>query len=57
MVSGNNVETNAMASRNNWKTGTVIRLSLTHLFIITLGLLMIYPIVWMIVSSFKPQTI
>jgi multiple sugar transport system permease protein len=28
---------------------------LTHLFIISLGLLMIYPIAWMIVSSFKPN--
>jgi multiple sugar transport system permease protein len=37
------------------KTGTVIRHTLTHLFIIALGLLMIYPVVWMIVSSFKPN--
>ncbi len=37
------------------KTGTVVRHSLTHLFIITLGLLMIYPVLWMIVSSFKPN--
>jgi multiple sugar transport system permease protein len=28
---------------------------LTHLVIIVLGLLMIYPVVWMIVSSFKPN--
>lgn len=28
---------------------------LTHLFIIGLGLFMIYPILWMIVSSFKPN--
>jgi len=28
---------------------------LTHLFIIALGLFMIYPVVWMIVSSFKPN--
>ena len=28
---------------------------LTHLFIITLGLLMLYPVVWMIISSFKPN--
>ena len=27
--------------------------SLTHLFIISLGLLMIYPVIWMIFSSFK----
>jgi multiple sugar transport system permease protein len=37
------------------KTSTVVRHTLTHLFIIVLGLLMIYPIVWMIVSSFKPN--
>ena len=44
-----------MGSGNNMKTSTFARLSLTHLFIIALGLLMIYPIVWMIVSSFKPN--
>ena len=55
MASGNNVKTSAAVSRNNGKTGTVVRHSLTHLFIIALGLLMIYPIVWMIVSSFKPN--
>ncbi len=38
------------------KTNTVIRHTLTHLFIITLGVLMVYPILWMIVSSFKPNT-
>ncbi len=37
------------------KTSTVVRHTLTHLFIIVLGLFMIYPIVWMIVSSFKPN--
>ena len=37
------------------KTGTVVRHTLTHLFIIVLGLAMIYPIIWMIVSSFKPN--
>src|SRR5690606_12561612 len=37
------------------KTGTIVRHSLTHVFIIALGLLMIYPIAWMIVSSFKPN--
>lgn len=37
------------------KDRTVVRHGLTHLFIIGLGLLMIYPIVWMIVSSFKPN--
>ncbi|HEY0736909.1 MAG TPA: carbohydrate ABC transporter permease [Herpetosiphonaceae bacterium] len=41
--------------RNTMKTGTVIRHTLSHLFIIALGLLMIYPILWMIVSSFKPN--
>jgi multiple sugar transport system permease protein len=40
---------------NNMKTGIVIRHTLTHLFIISLGLLMIYPVAWMIVSSFKPN--
>ena len=43
---------NNMTSR---KTGTIVRHSLTHVFIIALGLLMIYPIAWMIVSSFKPN--
>jgi multiple sugar transport system permease protein len=37
------------------KTSITIRHTLTHLFIIALGLLMIYPILWMIVSSFKPN--
>jgi multiple sugar transport system permease protein len=37
------------------KASTAARLTLTHLFIIALGLLMIYPILWMIVSSFKPN--
>ena len=37
------------------KNGTAVRHGLTHLFIITLGLLMIYPILWMIVSSLKPN--
>jgi multiple sugar transport system permease protein len=44
-----------MGSGNNMKTSTVIRHSLTHVFIIALGLLMIYPIAWMIISSFKPN--
>ena len=44
-----------MAPGNNMKTRTVARLTFTHLFIITLGLLMVYPVVWMIVSSFKPN--
>ena len=37
------------------KTSTILRHGLTHLFIIALGVLMIYPIVWMIISSFKPN--
>ncbi len=39
------------------RTGTFARLTLTHLFIIALGLFMIYPVVWMIVSSFKPNNL
>ncbi len=37
------------------KTGTMIRHLLTHLFIMALGITMIYPVLWMIVSSFKPN--
>ncbi|MBN1217480.1 MAG: carbohydrate ABC transporter permease [Anaerolineae bacterium] len=44
-----------MGRGNNMKTSTVVRLTLTHLFIIALGLFMIYPVLWMIVSSFKPN--
>mgnify|MGYP002713100745 CR=1 FL=1 len=33
----------------------MLRRGLTHLFIIGLGLLMLYPIIWMISSSFKPN--
>lgn len=44
-----------MGSASNMKTRVVIRHTLTHLFIIALGLIMIYPIAWMIVSSFKPN--
>jgi multiple sugar transport system permease protein len=44
-----------MGPGNNMKTSTVVRHTLTHLFIIALGLFMIYPILWMIVSSFKPN--
>jgi len=40
---------------NENKSTTFIRHALTHLFIITLGLLMIYPIIWMVVSSIKPN--
>jgi multiple sugar transport system permease protein len=44
-----------MGPGNNMKTGTVVRHLATHLFIIVLGLVMIYPVLWMIVSSFKPN--
>jgi multiple sugar transport system permease protein len=37
------------------KTNIFFRHSLTHLFILALGLLMLYPVVWMVVSSFKPN--
>lgn len=37
------------------KTGTIVRHGFTHLFIIALGFLMIYPVLWMIISSFKPN--
>lgn len=37
------------------KTGTMIRHLVTHLFIMALGITMIYPVLWMIVSSFKPN--
>ncbi|MCA9949578.1 MAG: carbohydrate ABC transporter permease [Anaerolineales bacterium] len=39
------------------KNKNVARHTLTHLFIIALGLLMIYPVIWMIVSSFKPNNL
>src|SRR5512136_236029 len=44
-----------MGPENNVKTSTLARHTLTHLFIIVVGLVMIYPIVWMIASSFKPN--
>jgi multiple sugar transport system permease protein len=44
-----------MGPGNNMKTRTFVRHTLTHLFIIALGLIMVYPILWMIVSSFKPN--
>ena len=44
-----------MGLGNNMKASTLVRHTLTHLWIIVLGLFMIYPIVWMIVSSFKPN--
>jgi len=39
------------------KSGTVVRHTLTHLFIIAMGLFMVYPVIWMIVSSFKPNNL
>jgi multiple sugar transport system permease protein len=44
-----------MGPGNNMKTSTIVRHTLTHLFIIALGLFMIYPVLWMVVSSFKPN--
>nr|PZN32650.1 MAG: sugar ABC transporter permease [Chloroflexota bacterium] len=44
-----------MALGNSRHTRTLVRHTLTHLFVIALGLFMIYPIVWMLVSSFKPN--
>ena len=44
-----------MGPGNNMKTNKVVRHTLTHVFIIALGLIMIYPILWMIISSFKPN--
>jgi multiple sugar transport system permease protein len=44
-----------MGPGNNMKTSTIVRHTLTHLFIIVLGVAMIYPILWMIISSFKPN--
>ena len=44
-----------MGPGSNMKDRTAARHTLTHLFIIALGLLMIYPVLWMIVSSFKPN--
>ncbi len=37
------------------KSKTTVRHFLTHLFIIALGMLMLYPIIWMVASSFKPN--
>ena len=45
-----------MGPGNKMKTSTAIRHTLTHLLIIALGVAMIYPVLWMIVSSFKPNT-
>ncbi len=46
-----------MGPGSNMKTGKFVRHTLTHLFIVALGLLMIYPVLWMIVSSFKPNNL
>lgn len=32
-----------------------LQIILTHIFIITLGITMLYPVIWMVVSSFKPN--
>ena len=37
------------------KTKTFFRHSITHIIIITIGLASLYPIIWMIISSFKPN--
>ncbi len=50
MVPVNNTQANT-----NTKFSTAIFSGLTHPFIIFLGLIMLYPVVWMIVSSFKPN--
>ena len=44
-----------MVSVNNVKTRRLLRYGLTHLFIVVLGVIMIYPVIWMIVSSLKPN--
>ncbi len=44
-----------MGLGNKMRSNTLLRHTLTHLFIIVLGLFMVYPVVWMIVSSFKPN--
>ncbi len=32
-----------------------VRLAFTHLFIVAFGLVMLYPVIWMVLSSFKPN--
>jgi multiple sugar transport system permease protein len=44
-----------MELANRVKIKTVVSHSLSHLLIIVLGLAMIYPILWMIISSLKPN--
>lgn len=54
-LASDTLTTNALRSKS--KTRTAVRLTLTHVFIIVLGLTMIYPVLWMIVSSFKPNNL
>lgn len=44
-----------MALESRLKRRRFARITATHIFIIVLGLVMLYPIIWMIVSSFKPN--
>jgi len=46
-----------MGPANSAKRGEFVRHVLTHIFIIVLGIGMIYPVLWMIVSSFKPNNL
>lgn len=48
--------TTAIASQKREQNGTFLRHGLTHVFIIALGVIMIYPVVWMMVSSLKPNS-
>ena len=38
-------------------TSTKLSRTLTHVFIILFGLLMLYPVLWMVSSSFKPESL
>lgn len=38
------------------KNKRIVRHGFTHLIIIVLGLVMIYPVIWMVISSFKPNS-
>lgn len=44
-----------MGPVNNMRGSPLVRHTLTHAFIIVLGLIMIYPVLWMVISSFKPN--
>ncbi len=46
-----------MAPVNSVKNRELVRHALTHAIIIILGIGMIYPVAWMIVSSFKPNNL